>query len=303
LIDGNKAVPGANREPNLWGKRIAEWRVNMEDARNLSNQGQDDLASETLDAVGVGEPTEEIVEETPHTPHMQGDGNSGKEVDLPLGVKERLGRQEKRHQREMRQMRAQLSAMQNLLSTPPQENVNEQMMNDSYGQPNASVDEQIHKAVRAALAAQEEQKRKAQEREAQEHVNRRYEGLHEHMDRASDKYEDFDDVVRAKDAPFTPAMRDAALFLDNPAEVLYKLGKNKEELKRIAQLHPVDQAREMVKLSHALMSGGSGESKTSPNARPIGQIKSYPVNPSSVSDKTPVGEIRRRMKSGEWKAR
>ena len=38
----DKAVPGAYREPNLWGsKRIAEWRVNMEDAQNLSNQGQD----------------------------------------------------------------------------------------------------------------------------------------------------------------------------------------------------------------------------------------------------------------------
>lgn len=274
----------------------------MEDAQNLSNQDQDGLASDVLDAVGVDEPTEEIIEETPHSPHMKGDGNSGKEVDLPLGVKERLGRQEKRHQREMRQMRAELQAMQSMMSNPQQGNASEQM-NEGYAEPNGSVDEQIHKAVRAALSAQDEQKRKAHEREAQEHVNRRYEGLHDHLEKASDKYEDFDDVVRAKDAPFTPAMRDAALFLDNPAEVLYKLGKNKDELKRIAQLHPVDQAREMVKLSHALMSGGSGENKASQSSRPIGQIKSYPVNPSSVSDKTPVGEIRRRMKSGEWKAR
>jgi hypothetical protein len=274
--------------------------VNMEDAQDLSNQGQEDLAENVLNSVGVGEPTEEIIEEVDlkKHPHMQGDGNSGKEVDLPVGVKERLGRQEKRHQRELRQMKAELQAMQQMMSQPQQSQDNQQM--NSYGDPNSAVDEQIHKAVSLALHAQEEQKRKAKEQESQDHVNRRYSSLNSDLDKASDKYDDFDDVVRAQDAPFTPAMRDAALFLDNPAEVLYKLGKNKEELKRIAQLHPVDQAKEMVKLSHALMSGG-GNAEKSPQSRPMGNIKNNPVNPSSVSEKTPVGELRRQMKAGNWK--
>lgn len=285
-----------------WGNQIAAWReVNMEDAQNLSNQDQDGLAEEALENVGVNLPTEEIMEEVDlkKHPHMQGDGNSGKEIDLPLGVKERLGRQEKRHQREMRQMNAKLEAMQQMMSQNQPMEANQQM-NAGYGTPSGPVDEQIHKAVSLALQAQEEQKRKAKEREAADHVNQRYQSLHHDLDKAADKYEDFEDVVRAQDAPFTPAMRDAALFLDNPAEVLYKLGKNKEELKRIAQLHPVDQAREMVKLSHALMSGSNSD-KASPTARPMGNIKNNPVNPSAVTDKTPVGEIRRKMKAGDWK--
>jgi hypothetical protein len=261
-------------------------------------QDQDDLAGDTLESVGVGEPTERIVEETPTTPHMQGDGNSGKEIDLPLGVKERLGRQEKRHQRQMREMQQQFESMRQQLSQQPSD-MNQQT--GGYGEEqNPLVDDQIHKAVSLALRAQDEQKRKAKERESMEHINRRYESLHENLDKGSDKYDDFEDVVRAKDAPYTSAMRDAALFLDNPADVLYKLGKQPDELKRIAQLHPVDQAREMVKLSHALMSGKDGNERNQTH-RPIGQIKSNPVNPTSVNEKTPVGEIRRRMKAGDWK--
>lgn len=279
----------------------------MEDAQNLSSQDQDDLAGEVLDNVGVGEPTEEIIEEVDGKkhPHMKGDGNSGNEVDLPVGVKQRLGRQEKRHKREMNQMRQQLEAMQQMMMNPQSQQGlgDNQQIDASYGEPNPLVDEQIHKAVSLALHAQEEQKRKAKEKESIEHVNKRYQSLNENLDKASDKYDDFDDVVRAQDAPFTPAMRDAALFLDNPAEVLYKLGKNKDELKRIAQLHPVDQAREMVKLSHALMSGSDTRDKSTSSSRPMGNIKSNPVNPSSVNEKTPVGEIRRRMKAGDWKTR
>lgn len=267
----------------------------MEDAQNLSSKDQDDLAQDALESVGVGEPTERIVDESQGATHMQGDGNSGKEVDLPLGVKERLGRQEKRHQREMRQMRAE---MQSLMSqNQPNES---QQMNGNYG--DAPVDDQIQQAVRLALQAQDEQKRKAKEKESADHVNKRYQSLQDNLDKGSDKYEDFDEVVRAQDAPYTSAMRDAALFLDNPAEVLYKLGKKPEELKRIAQLHPVDQAREMVKLSHALMGGGDASHSHNSSSKPIGQIKSNPVNQSSVNDKTPVGEIRRRMKAGDWKS-
>ena len=99
-------------------------------------------------------------------------------------------------------------------------------------------------------------------------------------------------------------MRDAALMLPkkgpgSAGEVLYKLGKNPEELSRIAKLHPVDQASELVALSHALISGGENKQSQS---RPLGQIKSNPVvNSAGVTDKTPVSDIRDRMKKGTFK--
>jgi hypothetical protein len=173
--------------------------------------------------------------------------------------------------------------------------------------PAGSVDEQIHKAVSFALQHRDKEERRAKEAEAAQHVNKQYQELHRHLDHLGDKYDDFDEIVRGQETPFTTHMRDAALLLDldhkNPGsagEVLYKLGKNPEELKRISKLHPLEQAREMVKLSKALISGG--ENKTQQPTRHLGQIKNSPVNNShGVNEKTPIGSIRERMKSGNWK--
>jgi len=160
------------------------------------------------------------------------------------------------------------------------------------------MDDQIQRAVAAAMRAKDEHESRAKEAEKAAHVHQQYQNLQDHLDATADKYDDFDDVVRGDKVPFTEAMRDASLLLDNPGDVLYKLGKNRPELERIAKLHPLDQAKEMVKLSVALMSGG-GKSGSAP--RPIGQIKNTPVAPSQVNDNTPASEIRARMKAGNFK--
>lgn len=83
--------------------------------------------------------------------------------------------------------------------------------------------------------------------------------------------------------------------------MLYKLGKNPEELKRIGQLHPLDQAAEMVRLSHALI-GGDEKPRLDSHHNALGQVKSNPVtNSASITDKTSPGDIRRRMKAGTFK--
>ena len=269
--------------------------VNME-AQNLSNQDQDGLGSEVMDSMGM---PKEVAEG--ETQEAQGDGSES----LPEGVKDRLWRQDRKHQREMRNMRSQLENLQSQMSSQPTMQNNEQAHSyDNQAQP-GSVEEQIHKAVGYALQHKEMQERQAKDAESRQHVARQYQDLHKHLDDTADKYEDFDDVVRGQHVPFTPQIRDAALMLPrkgagSAGEVLYKLGKNPSELERISKLHPLDQAAEMVKLSHALMKGE--ENKTSESSRPLGQIKSNPVvNTHAVTEKTPIGSIRERMKSGSWK--
>lgn len=265
---------------------------------------QDDngIADKVADGLGVEVPEEAEHGDGHEAGHMQGDGNSGNE--LPAGVKARLGRQEKRHQREMRDMHARIADLQSR-AAPEQSSMSE----NPYGSgdtPPANVDEQIHKAVSYALGHRDREEQKAKQAQQASHVQKQYQELNKHLDQSSDKYDDFDDVVRGEDTPFTSHMRDAALLLDmdhkNPGsagEVLYKLGKNPEELSRISKLHPLDQAREMVKLSKALISGGESKANA---PRPLGQIKNTPVtNSHAVTEKTPIGNLRERMKQGNFK--
>lgn len=260
--------------------------------------GQDGSEDEVMGSMGVAPEAEESGDS------VEQDAQNAK--DDPYSVKKRLGMQAKRHQREMRAMQEQIAHMQARMG----QHSNVQYDSDvnpypSPGQPSAPVDteeQRIQKAVRYALQAKEAEERKAKDVERHAHVQKQYERLHQEFDKASDKYDDFDDVVRDDNVPFTPHVRDALLLVDNPAEVAYKLGKNREELMRISQLHPLDQAREVNKLSFALMGGNHGKPSSSSRPNPIGQVKANPANNSSaVTEKTPVSSIRARMKQGTWK--
>lgn len=272
---------------------------NME-AQNSSSNDQDGLAGEVMESVGVPEEATDVVNESHES---AGAANSENNHD-PLYVQKRLKQQRRQHDREIREMHARMSELQSRLNQSPNQSMGH--MQGDGNQPNPGIDEQIHRAVSYALNHREMEERKAQEAQNQMHVQKQYKELYKHLDSMNDKYDDFHDVVFGDDAQFTPAMRDYSMTLPkkgagSAGEVLYHLGKpeNRSELERISKLHPLDQASEMARLSHALISGG--ESKSS-QPRPLGQIKTNPViNSHAVTDKTPVGSIRQRMKSGSWK--
>ena len=71
----------------------------------------------------------------------------------------------------------------------------------------------------------------------------------------SEKYEDFEEVVRDEQVKITPAMRDAIFELDDldmQTEVAYYLGKNPKEALRISRLSPIRQVSAIGKLEATL---------------------------------------------------
>ncbi len=258
-----------------------------QDQDGLDNQMQSEQTSETAG------------NDESHVTHEDGDRE-----ELPKGVKDRLWRQDRKHQREMNQMRSQMEQLHSRLSQSHME-PSETAANHQDGQP-GGIDEQIHKAVSYALQHKEMEERKAKEMAHQQHIHKKYQELNKHLDETSDKYDDFEDTVRGEQTPFTPHMRDAALLLPrkgagSAGEVLYKLGKNPSELDRISRLPSVDQASELIALSHALINGEGA--KTQPPARTLGQIKSNPqaANSHAVTEKTSPASIRALMKAGKFK--
>lgn len=235
-------------------------------------------------------------------------GSADQEGGYTDSVRKRIHAQAKKHAREMRQMQAQMMHMQAQLggeSANPQQSPYNSNPYPSPGQPNPpsmTEEDRIQHAVRIALGAKDHADKQAKMAEHQAHVHKQYQRLNDEFDRASDKYDDFDDVVRESDAPFTDHVRDALLLVDNPAEVAYRLGKNRSELERISKLHPLAQAKEVIKLGTSLMSGNNGKPSSHAKSNPLGSIRQNPAGASgAVTDKTPASAIRARMKAGTWK--
>jgi hypothetical protein len=262
-----------------------------EQAENISGNEQAHIADQAMEGMGV---PADVANESQA---LEGSVKEG--VDP---IQQRLGRQAEKHRKEMRMMQERLHHLESRMATPQESEYQPNQSNTGQPEQGGDVNDQISKAVAAALRAKDEHERqmaqKMADKERQEHMAQQYQSLDESFDKAAEKYEDFDDIVRHPNAPFTDTMRDYALTLDNAPDVLYKLGKNPEELKRISKLRPIDQAKEMFKLSVALMGGNS---KPEVQARPMGQIKGNPVASHAVTEKTSVSDLRQRMKNGGWK--
>lgn len=253
---------------------------------------QDGQSEEVLDSFGMDQSGENESQDS------EQDGQSLNKD--PLYVQKRLKQQKRAHEREIRELHSRMNDIQSKLG----HQTDNSSAYQNQGQTDGNMDEQIHKAVSYALQHRDMEERKAKEAENHAHVHRQYVDLQRHLDNVADKYDDFDEVVRSDDAPFSSHMRDASLLLPksgkgSAGEVLYKLGKNQNELSRIAKLHPLDQAAEMVKLSHALINGG--EKSVNQLSRPLGNIKGNPgTNSHAVTENTSVSELRKRMRNN-WK--
>lgn len=276
----------------------------MESRQDESGNDMENVGVEAAEGLGMStEPADGEGQEAEGHESAENEGEHSSKK-RPTGW-ERLKKKTRQQERDIQELHARIAEMQSQLQP------NQPMQQPQYG-PYAPNDQQqagqgnmdmIQQAVGYAFQQKELEERKASEAKAQQHLIKQYQDLNRHLDLTADKYDDFDDIVRG-DAPFTPAMRDIALTLPkkgagSAGEVLYRLGKNPEELSRIAKLHPVEQAAELITLSHALISGG--EQKQAPS-RPLGSIKSNPVvNSVGVTDKTPISDIRSRMKQGTFR--
>lgn len=264
---------------------------NMESSMDQS-VGMDANAPEVMESLG-----EEPAQSENESQDVDGEASKGQSNET-LAVQKRLKAQKRSHEREIRELHARIADMQQKLTpTSHHETAN------PYAPQPGSVEEHIHKAVSFALNHKDMEERKAKEAEHAQQIQKEYRELHKHLDSMGDKYDDFHDIVFGDEAQFTPTMRDYAMTLPkkgkaSAGELLYQLGKNGEELERIAKLPPYRQAQEMAVLRDALLSGGDTKAQT---PRPLGQIKTNPVTNSRViTDKTPVSELRRQMKAG-WK--
>lgn len=233
--------------------------------------------------------------------HEEAETNESAPSNESLSVQKRLKAQKRAHERETRELHSRISELESRMQ--PQQSQQAHMSEAPQG---GELEGLLQKAVHYGMTQREESERKQREDASKAHVAHQYQVLHQHLESMNDKYDDFHESVMGNQTPFTTAMHEYSLTLPkkgagSAGEVLYKLAKNPDELSRISRLHPLDQASEMAKLSHALISGGNSGDKSSSGRPPLSGIKSNPVtNSAAINEKTSVGELRARMKAG-WK--
>lgn len=111
----------------------------------------------------------------------------------------------------------------------------------------------------------------ANQREHARHVSKVVEAYQEREELARDKYDDFEDVAYNPRLPVTEAMAVTIRESEVGPEILYYLGNNPAEAKRIAQLSPLSQAKEIGKIETKLASDPPAK-KTSSAPAPIAPV-------------------------------
>jgi len=277
------------------GQLMPNGVLEMDEAQGLSSE------------MPVSEETSDQVLESP----VSADETEGQSNDEPssaktdkdsLGFQKRLKRLERNHQRDLRMLQEENAQLRRIAEMQSAQGSQQGSGLAPNGQlpPPQTEEERIMRAVQMIRANDQAEQQKQLQQQNQQYLANKYQDLNKRLDMGSDKYDDFDDVVRAPDAKFTSNMRDIALGLPNPEEVLYHIGKNPDVLDKISNLRPLDQMKEMISLSHSLISGGN---KSQPKAADtIGDIRATPRTSSAgITESTPISDIKARIRNQGFK--
>ena len=194
------------------------------------------------------------------------------ELDEKVG--KRLAREERKWQRELAALRAEIAAKAQP-ATPPAAEATEPQATDPW-----------------ALAEQIAEQREAAKRKAEIDATYR-----EREEDVREKYADFEQVAYNPALPITQAMAETIHESDIGPEIAYYLGSNPTEAKRISQLSPLAQAKELGKIEDRLTKEPPAK-KTTTAPPPIAPVKGQGSgNPSyDTTDPRSIST----MSTSEW---
>ena len=188
--------------------------------------------------------------------------DSGHE-DLNPIIKKRLGQEQKKHRKEMREIQRQLQEQLDL----------NKQFNDYIHQQNPNLDQQqeqqpqfVNDPVTGEKFAADswqgqrilDEKRRTDYmnamklKEINQQTQKRLQELGDEMEdafeEAAERYPDFKEKVFKDDLPITEVMRDMLKLAPDNADLVYYLAQTPKEVQRIANMNPLDQVRTMMKV-------------------------------------------------------
>lgn len=149
-----------------------------------------------------------------------------------------------------------------------------------------------HKAEQKAKEYVDKRSREDSEVRARQEQQKVAESYQERVTKVAAKYDDFSEVVENPQLTISPAMAAVIQLHDQGPEVAYHLGKNPEEARRIASLHPLRAAAEIGALAAKLAATPTPGKPTSNAPAPIAPVAGKTVVEKDPDDMT-TAEFRR----------
>jgi hypothetical protein len=216
----------------------------------------------------------ETVESTPEKTEEASKTFTQEELDAIVG--KRLAREQRKWEREQSQKLRQ-----------PETTPRGEIKADDFESTEAYVEALAEKKAQDLLNQRESHQRKVEV----ESVYR------EREEAAFDKYEDFEAVAYNPRLPISEAMAEAIQSSDVGPDVAYYLGSNPKEAARIAQLSPIQQAREIGKIEVKLTTTPPTK-KTSSAPAPITPVTAKHTG-APVVDTTDPRSVKN-MSTSDW---
>lgn len=129
---------------------------------------------------------------------------------------------------------------------------------------------------------------KLQERDRQAEGFKRQQSFQEKVTAFAADHPDYDEVTSAPHVPLTEAVSQVLMQADNPPEIAYYLATHLDEATAIARMHPIDMARAIGRIEHALTA-------PTPNADPLSPPKTVTKAPAPVATLRPSAPIKKSL--------
>ena len=213
------------------------------------------------------------------TPEEQSSSKSFTQEELDAIVGKRLAREQRKWEREQAQRFAEQQARQPVAPPPA---------------PDDFENAQIYAEALAERRAQE----MLAQREAAKQQAAILDGYRDREEEARDRYEDFEQVAYNPNLPVTDIMAQAIQASDIGPEVIYHLGSNPKEARRIANLSPVLQAKEIGKIE-AKLADNPPTKRTSTAPAPLAPVTATRSGSGPRYDTTDP-RAAKNMTASEW---
>lgn len=206
------------------------------------------------------------------------------------GFQKRIDKLTRRATELEQQNAALMEALRQSGRAPEQPKVPEKTEPSNNGKPNPDDFESHEDYVEALTDWKVEQKltanqKKIQEQNAREQQTRQQSEFHSRMDKARERYKDFDEVMGDSEAPVSAAMQEVIIASEYGPDIAYYLANHPDEAEKIANMSALAAAKALGKLEDRIESkvkesgtDGVQKSKTEPQVtkapRPISPVNS-----------------------------